>query len=172
MAKTAKASKTGGAAGQKKSNQEPIVPDWESYFDPRKKKRIELDVHVQIASVGLPFNFFKSIWVTHLIVKEVLKGVDGVNHKTANAAAISEWRGKLQAAVYANLDNGGNWEGEGTNVLVVAKDMGLIAGVLSGTKPEAGTNQLKSAFAATKSHTTCSAGGGVGGGAWCSFDWF
>ena len=144
--------------------------DWDSFFDPKGKKLFPLDAVVEMAGWGFDANMLLAIFITNAIVKQVRDGLDGVNHKTANPGALAEWRGLLQSAVYAHLKAGGNWSKDGPNVLAVARDMGTIAGLLSGSNPEAGPNQLKSAFAATKAHTTCT-GSGVGGGAWCSFDW-
>ncbi len=150
----------------------PKVQDWEALFDPRGKKRLPLDIIVQIAGFGFDSHMFMAIQITNLIVKEVRDGLDGVDHKTANPGALAEWRGLLQSAVHGRLQAGGNWSTDGANVLAVARDMGTIAGLLAGGNPEAGKNQLKSAFAATKTHVTCTAGpGGIGGGAWCTFDW-
>lgn len=148
----------------------PELPNWEEYFDPRRAKRPAFDL-VELVALSFDLNLFKSIFITNLIVNEVLAGLAGVNNKTANPVALGEWRSKLQSAVYARLQTGGDWNAEGANVLVVAHDMGTIAGLLSGGNGEAGPNQLKSAFAASKTHATCSAGSGVGGGAWCTFDW-
>lgn len=152
----------------------PNLPkvNWEEIFDPRRKARPANDV-AWFAALIPDYTFLQAIIITQLILKEVKAGLDGVNHKTGNAAALTEWRGLLLPAVYARLQQpGADWNVEGPNVLKVARDMGTIAGLLAGSNSEAGVNQLKGAFAASKAHTTCAgASGGVGGGAWCSFNW-
>ena len=149
-------------------NEMRMLP-WEDYFDPRKKRRAAINISV-VASQGFDVNMWMAKWITILIVNEVVSGVDGVGHKTVNPGALAEWRGLLQTAVYMRLVDGGDWFAEGAGVLAVANDMGTIAGLLAGADAEAGPDQLKSAFAATKFHTRCAAAG-MGGGAWCSFDW-
>jgi hypothetical protein len=144
--------------------------DWNSLFDPKGKRLIPVDIVVGMAGFGFDSSMVMAILITNWILKEVRDGLDGVNHKTANPGALAEWRGLLQAAVYAHLKAGGDWNKDGAKVLVVARDMGTIAGLLAGGNTEAGQNQLKAAFAATKTHTTCT-GSGIGGGAWCTFDW-
>lgn len=144
--------------------------DWNSLFDPKGKKLIPLDIVVDLAGFGFDPDILMAILITNTIIKEVKDGLYGVNHKTANPGALAEWRGLLQSAVYAHLKAGGSWSKDGANVLAVARDMGTIAGLLAGGNGEAGKNQLKAAFAATKAHSTCT-GSGVGGGAWCTFDW-
>jgi hypothetical protein len=146
----------------------PKPIDWEAVFDPRRKA-VELPWFTALIPDPL---FFKAIIITLLLLNEVKAGLSGVGGKTGNAAALTEWRGLLLTAVYTKLQQGGDWENDGAQVLKVAKDMGTIAGLLAGSKPEAGVNQLKSAYAATKAHETCTAASsGVGGGAWCPFNW-
>ena len=147
----------------------PPVPDWNAYFDPRIKKRAEVNID-GIVAMGMDWNMLKAFWITHQIINAVVAGLDGVNHKTANPAALAEWRSLLLPFVYNRLNTGGDWFTDGPNVLIVAGDMGTIAGLLTGAPSEAGPDQLKAAFKASKTHRTCSAGG-VGGGAWCTFDW-
>ena len=107
--------------------------------------------------------------ITNEIVKAVRDALDTLG-KGENAPAIAEWRALLLVAVYNRLLAGGDWSKEGANVLTVAGDMGTIAGLLSGSDTEPSDDQLKAAFLAVKFHSTC-ASAGIGGGAWCPFDW-
>lgn len=107
--------------------------------------------------------------ITNEIIKAV-KDAAAAAGKTTESVAMADWRSVLQPAIYAKLMKNGNWAQDGATVLSVAGDMGTIAALLAGTGPEAGGNQLRAAFAATKTHTTCSAGG-IGGGDWCTFSW-
>jgi hypothetical protein len=112
----------------------------------------------------------RAIAITNALVRAVANGL-ALKYKTPNDSAIEEWRYLLFVAVYKRLLSGGDWDADGSHVLAVATDMGGIAGLLAGSKSEASANHLKAAFLASKSHDTCSSAG-VGGGAWCTFDWF
>jgi hypothetical protein len=119
--------------------------------------------------------YLRSKWAeANRIANDIVKAVRDslyAHGKGENAPALAEWRGLLVDAVYAKLLTGGDWGTDGPNVITVATDMGTIAALLCGSSAQPTKDQLKVAFAACKSHNTCSAGG-VGGGAWCSFDWF
>jgi hypothetical protein len=137
--------------------------------------RVPLNLPGDAEIVKLILAFLRSTWgQANQIANEIVQAVrDSLNGhgKGENAAALAEWRGLLVDAVYLRLLTGGNWTTDGRNVLSVATDMGTIAALLCGSSPQPSKDQLKVSFAACKSHNTCSAGG-IGGGAWCSFDWF
>ena len=150
----------------------PPVIEWEQHFIPPLKRQPDKPLF-GLGAFGFDLNLFQAIIITNLIVKQVRAGIKSVNaNKTPNEPALAEWRGLLQTAVYDRLKAGGNWGTDGANVLAVAHDMGKIAGMISGGLLSAGPDHLKVAFLASKFHVTCSANGGVGGGAWCTFDWF
>lgn len=149
----------------------PPVIEWEQYFTPPMKIKPDKPTF-GLAAFGFDFDLFQAIIISNLIVKQVRAGIKGVNaNKTPDEPALAEWRGLLQTAVYGRLQAGGNWGADGANVLAVARDMGTIAGLISGGLLTAGPDHLKVAFLASKFHVTCSANAGVGGGAWCTFDW-
>lgn len=141
-----------------------------------KKPRIPIELVTKKVPGSLQIKKYLNVkWtqsnqITNQIIQAV-KAAATAAGKTTEAAAMADWRSVLQPAIYAKLMKGGDWVKDGAAVLSVAGDMGTIASLLSGTNPEAGGNQLRAAFAATKTHTTCSSGGGVGGGDWCTFSW-
>jgi len=109
--------------------------------------------------------------VAAAIVQEI---VDEMNLKVAAAGktfepnALVEWRPELLKAVLRKLLNGGNWNADRANVLIVAGDMATISAILANGLPKVAKNKAHAAFRAVKDHQTCP--NPPGSGAWCNFD--
>jgi hypothetical protein len=118
--------------------------------------------------------FYDVLWgqshqIAHDIILAVKQGANGNGGKSTHAGSMNEWRDLLQPHVYGVLTGGGNWAAARVNVLIAAGGMGNIAATLTSGNVCQG-DQLKAAFHAAKANTVCLTGG-VGGGAWCSFEW-
>jgi hypothetical protein len=88
--------------------------------------------------------------------------------KAFSDGALDEWKPKLANAVWLRLLLGGNWANEKDNVLAAARDMALIAAILSGNSPTVVKARAHAAFRAVKDDANCP--GDVGSGRWCDFD--
>lgn len=131
---------------------------------------------IAAADVVIIRAFLNFIWldshdIANKIVAAVKQGANANGGKTINAVAIGKWRALLQPHVHSVLLSGGDWTAGGANVLIAAHGMGNIASTLTSNTNECKEMQLKAAFGAAKANTICLTGG-VGGGSWCSFDWF
>lgn len=154
----------------------PKPPKWEELLTPKPKRALDVMlINKQLllaARAGADPNLVLAIGITNAIVA---RAEAGMQPKTPDPVAWSEWRMKLQAAVIVRLGQNGNWAQDAANVLQVAFDMGTIAALLCGAPGVSGQatpDQLKASFRAAKLHSTCQANTGSGGGAWCTFDWF
>jgi hypothetical protein len=127
--------------------------------------------HAVVLKAALDLVWLESRDITSQIMTAVTQGAHANGGKTINAGAMTKWRTVLQPHVYGVLLSGGNWTTSRANVLIAARGMGNIAATLTSTTNECKEFQLKAAFRAAKANTICLTGG-VGGGSWCSFDWF
>jgi len=125
-----------------------------------------------LLTAWVDWNFLISVRITNKIVAAVNSAAAAKN-KSTNHGAMQDWANKLQLHVYGVLNSGGNWAASEATVLSVAAVMGDLAAQLAGSSStECKEPQLKASFLACKAHEDCRATSSVGGGNWCTFDWF
>ena len=89
--------------------------------------------------------------------------------KSFTPGALNEWKPKLLDSVKAKLAKpGANWLGDRSKVKEVARDMTIIAFLLTGNAAQVSKGRVHAAFRACKDHASCPVDGGEG--AWCNFD--
>ena len=89
--------------------------------------------------------------------------------KTFQSSALNEWKPALLKAVKIKLaSRKSDWATDRAKVLPVARDMALIAALLSGSAATVSKARTHAAFRACKDHQGCPAP--AGSGAWCNFN--
>lgn len=89
--------------------------------------------------------------------------------KSFTPGALNEWKPKLLDSVKAKLAKpDADWPGDRPKVKEVARDMTIIAFLLTGNAAQVSKGRVHAAFRACKDHATCPVD--PGSGAWCNFD--
>lgn len=89
--------------------------------------------------------------------------------KSFTPTALNEWQPKLLEAVKVKLGTkNASWNNDRSKVKEVARDMTIIAFLLSGNAAQVSKGRVHAAFRACKDHASCPVDGGSG--AWCNFN--